>query len=128
MAVFYFPTRGAPTTTLTIGFLETKPKPRVKRKAQSRDLTPGLTPVVYDLGTGTITTISILIRQLTAANNTSLDNFIENIINYSSSSFDFDDDNGNQFDTVYYWQDTINEARPEGIDLFNKEMQLLVTG
>jgi hypothetical protein len=126
MAVFYHPTRGAPTTTLTIAFLEFTPKSRPEDKFQSRRLTPGGAAVVDDLGVSE-QFLGINIRNLTPANRTSLLNFIKTTVDWASDTFDFDDDGGNQFNTVRFWFDTMDfQRRISGVELYNEEILLRV--
>lgn len=126
MATFYHPNRGASTTTLTIDFLETKPKPRPNEKFQSRDETPAGTAIVYDLLPAAIEFISLIIRDLSAANKASLVSYIETTVNWASDTFDFDDDRGNQFNSVRFWFDEHDFRRPRGIELFNENLRLRV--
>lgn len=126
MAVFYYPNRGAPTTTVIITYLETKPKPRSNEKLQSRDITPAGTPIVYDLLTDPIETITIFVRDLVESDRDDLVDLIENKTNWASNTFDFDDDRGNQFNSVRFWFDEHDFQRPKGIQLFNEDLLLRV--
>ena len=126
MAVFYFPDRGAPTTKLTINFLETKPKPRQNSKLQSRDVTPAGTAITYDLLTDPIEFITLFIRDLTSDDKDDLVDFIENKAEWAANTFDFDDDRGTQFDDVLFWFDDHDFQRPLGIELFNEDLLLRV--
>jgi len=101
MATFYFPNRGAPSTTLTIAGLEKFPSSYPKEGMQSVDETPGGEQIVYDLGPD-IQRIDISMRGLSTANKNSLANFIDTIVNWRESSFDFDSDDATEYNTVRF--------------------------
>lgn len=131
MAVLYHPNRGASTTTIAIGntslnLLETRPKPRPKEKFQSRDETPGGTAIVYDLLSNPIQEIVLIIRDMDSTDHTALVSFIETTVNWASDTFDFDDDRGNQFNSVRFWFNEHDFRRARGIELFNEDLLLRV--
>lgn len=106
MAVFYYPNRSAPTTTVTITHLESYPAVRIKEPLQSVDELAGGGQAVYDLG-GTIEYVPLKIRSLSSANKTSLLNFIVTTCNFRANTFDFTDDQSTDYNTCRFDIDSV---------------------
>ncbi len=124
MAIFYFPTRGAPSDTLDIPGLESYPSSRPEEEMQSRDRTPGGTPIIYDLGP-TLQFISLRITLLSAANKASLTTFIKTTVSWSSSTFDFDDDFGTEYNTCRFWFSDL-DFQQRFLNRFDEDLLLAV--
>lgn len=126
IVTLYHPNRGAPTTAVTVNFsLDNAPKKRRIEKLQSRDLLAGGGAAVYNLLETPIQFLELNIRNLTETDKNTLVNFIENIIDFSSSHFDLDI-GSTQFNNVLYWQDDHDFQRPSGINLYNEILTLMV--
>lgn len=126
VVTLYHPSRGAPTTTITINFaLDNAPKPRRVEKLQSRDVLAGAGIAVYNLEPDPIQYIDLNIKNLTQTDKDVVVDFIENKIDFSSTHFDLDI-GSDQYDNVLYWQDDHNFQRPRGINLYSEIITLIV--
>jgi len=126
MAVFYFPNRTSPTATLTLSKLEAYPSARPLQKLQSRDMTPGGAPVVYDLGV-TLEYVNIVIQLINDIDKASLLSFIQNTVSWSVDSFDLTDDRGVQYNTCRFWLDALQFSL-ESFEYSSVEILILVGG
>ena len=104
MAVFYFPDRSSPTTTLTIISMEKFASSRPVQNMQSSDITPGGTITSYDLGPD-LQFIELNIRVISQTDKENLVDFIEDDANWRENTFDFDDDQGVEYNTCRFMLD-----------------------
>jgi hypothetical protein len=107
MAVFLFPSSSSPTTTLSMSNLAAYPFSLPKDKLQSTNLTPGGTPIIYNLGPQ-IEWIRMSLRNKTQSEVTSLSNFIENVTVFRENTFTFVDDRDTIHDSSRFWIDEID--------------------
>lgn len=125
MAVFYHPTRGAPTTTVTIAGLESYPSSRPLEKIQVRAETPGGKAIVYNLA-NSVQWLTLIIKNLKTADRTSLLDFIQTTVDFSSNTFDLTDDAGTQYDSCLFWIDNADFVNVIN-DLFEEELLIRVS-
>jgi len=115
MATFYYPNRTTPTTTLVISPLSSFPNVKTFEKIQTKIVTPGGTPIVYDLGLSAALYLTVSVPLIESANRTALQNFIITTVDFATASFDFTDDLSVQYDDCLFWFDTIafSQIKPE---------------
>lgn len=101
MAIFYYPDRSSPSTTLPIAPLESFPSSRSEDNSQSHDETPGREIISYDLGP-VVGFLELNIKNLSLADKNSLIDFIKNTVNWKEKTFDFTDDQGIQYDSCRF--------------------------
>lgn len=109
---------------LTIEPFESYPSSRPEEEMQSRDRTPAGTPIVYDLGP-TLQFISLRITLLSASDKTSLESFIKETIEWAANTFDFDDDQGTEYNTCRFWLDDLDFSQ-RFLDRFDEDLLLAV--
>lgn len=109
-AKFYFPTKISATTTLTLSRVDWYPSSRPVQRVQSRRFTPGGTPIVYSLGL-THRFINIITRHLSTADEVLLTDFIRQTTSWASSTFEYEDPQGNVFLNCRFWLDEYDFAQ-----------------
>lgn len=127
--IFHFPTRAADpngAAGASIAGLESYPSDRPVEKPQSRGFTGGNVPLSEDLGTS-IKFLELKIDNLTQASKNALFTMIDTTANWAANSFDITDHDSVQFDTCYFWFDSVSFPKNEQ-SRFSERILILVTG
>jgi hypothetical protein len=122
MAIFYGLTR--PNNPLTITPLENLPSRRPKKKPQFLDVMADGTVKQQGLGPAR-QEIVLSIKNLPAADKTSLYNYIENTIQWGKNSFDFDDDQGVEYSNCRLVTGKIANKQYK-LNLYSDELHIIV--
>lgn len=117
MAIFIYPSSSSPSNVLTMSNLAAYPFGLPKSKMQSVNVTPGGTPIVYNLGPQ-IEWIRMSLRNIQQSDVTSLSNFIESIVVFREKTFTFVDDRETIHDTARFWLDNVDFQ-----EIFNNQFE-----
>ena len=125
MGIFYYPDRSVPSTTLNLPTLESYESERPEQKYQSLNMTPGGSPIVYDLA-DPIQYVLLKIRLLSNTDKANLLTFIKTTVNWASASFDYTDDQSVQYNTCRFWFNDLNFIQTL-YQKYNEDL-LIITG
>jgi hypothetical protein len=126
MAVWYYPAgnRGAATKIVTIPLFEAAPSRFPKFTHQFVDVMADGTKKQQDLGNAR-QEIVLNIKNLVLAYKNALVDFIENYTDYSSENFDWDADDGTQYDNLFFLIRK-NDFRKHNVTLFDEQIRMIV--
>lgn len=120
----YYPTKAAPSTTLTITGLESRPASRPREDMRGMRVTPGGTAIIDNLGP-TVQWLELKINLLSAADKTGLVDFIENTVGWNDDTFEFDDGKGVSYQSVRFWF-TEHDFQETTLDRFEEVLLLRI--